>query len=239
MRRWQPADEGGNITITSLIMCLIACIILIGVADLSCAMSRHSAQENAAKLACDSLETGDFSLLAKNSDEPEKRIAQYIASSIVRSEAAENLAPTNTNFWQPGSSVSDTYADSSKFHYDEITVWVKEADAADVGDSSRRAIAVYVTVKGSYTPMSLGITGAAFDISSTAGCYLIPYSSGDAWRPAKSAPGSYTYSGYTLKTLLSQEKNYGGPQMTYSATDECPSEIDELLKEAIEEIHRQ
>lgn len=236
--KWQPADEGGNITITAIILCLIACFLLIGVADLACAMSRHSVQENAARLACDSLETGDYSLLAKNSDEPEEKIAQYIASSIVRSEAAENQAPTSEGFWQPSSTVADTFTDSSKFHYDEITVWVKEADADDVGDSTRRAIAVYVTVKGSYTPMSLGITGASFDIVSTAGCYLIPYSGGEAWRPAESAPGSYTYKGYNLRTCLNDEAAYGGPQMTYSAS-ECPSEVDELLREAIEEIHKE
>ncbi len=237
--RYTPTDEGGNITITAVLMCLLACFLLVGVADLACAMSRHSVQENAARLACDSLEVGDYSLVVKNSDNPEEKIAQYIASSIVRSEAAENKAPTSANFWQAGSTVDDTYTDSSKFHYDEITVWVKEADAKDVGDETRRAIAVYVQVKGSYSPMSLGITGSAFDITSTAGCYLIPYSGTTAWRPETSATGSYTYKDYTLRQLLNEEKTYGGPQMTYSATSECPSEIDSLLKEAIVEIHKQ
>lgn len=194
--RLQPTDERGDVMVASVIMMLLAAIILLGILDLGMAFAQHNAQENDLAVALDTTKTSSSGLLMKNSDWPEKQIATEIVTSLRENGCS-----------------------------DAVAVWVKEATASQVGNSTRRAIAVYVEVSGSYTPTLAGNIIGQIGIKSGDGCYLIPYSGDTAWRPATSRAGCY-------KALANSST------IAYESKT-VPSQADDLLSAAIEEIKKQ
>lgn len=191
-----PTDEHGDIMVASAIMMFLVAIILLGILDFGMAFAQHNAQENDLAVALDTTKTSSSGLLMKNSDWPEKQIATEIVTSLRENGCS-----------------------------DAVSVWVKEAPASQVDDSTRRAIAVYIEVSGSYTPALTGNVIGQIGIKSSDGCYLIPYSGNTAWRPATSRAGCYK--------ALANSSN-----ITYESRA-VPSQVDDLISKAVEEIKKQ
>lgn len=188
-------DESGNITVAFVAMTLIIAVLFAAVMDFGMAFAQHNEQENDLAIALDATKTSASGLLVKNSDWPEKQIATEIVTSL------------RTNGCN-----------------DAVSVWVKEAPASQVNNSARRAIAVYVEVTGSYSPISAGNVIGQIGVASNDGCYLVPYSADTAWRPATSRAGCY-------KALAN------GSNITYE-NKSVPSQVNDLISAAIEEINK-
>lgn len=155
-------NEQGNISLL-LVVCTVVLTLVFGVAlDFGLAFAQKSAQDDALALAREEILSPAFALKLKNSPTPEQDIAERIV---------ESLRFNGTD---------------AKVH-----VHVIEAPPEDVPEN-KRAIAYYVVLEGTYSPILLGMIIDGIPLASASSAYAIPYSTTLAWRPGIPHPGEYT-----------------------------------------------
>lgn len=187
-------DESGNVTMMFLAFAMAFMLLLVAVIDFGTAYTQHNIQKDKLAIACDnSSKTTSRGFLVKNSEWPEQEVAKEVIS---------NLRANGCN--------------------EAVKVWVREADAGEVGATDSRALGVYVEVIGKFTPITGGSVVGELDITSTDGFYLVPYSSHTIWRPAKSRPGCY-------------KSDSGSSNITYEEGG-VPEQVNEQVRAAIRYI---
>ena len=155
----RPLAQRGSVSVLSLMLMLMLLLGLAFAADLAGALAMRSSQANLAGIARDSTISGAFLMEAKNADEPGAAVAR---------KAAESL---RENGWDG-----------------EIEVWFAEAPSSEL-PASKRAWAWGVRISEE-SPAWFASVFSAMDgvqVADGACARAVPYTAGQAWRPAGAA----------------------------------------------------
>lgn len=163
-------DESGSVTVAAVAMALVLALLLAGTLDLGAALAKRTSMADDLAYSLDELKTPASALVVKNSPSPDREIAERVVGAL-RANGTDG----------------------------EVDVWVAEqsAGAAVAGypavPQDKRAIAVYVTVRGGYEPFTVGAFTGEIDVGCADACSIIPYSANAAWAPVRIDDQAYHY----------------------------------------------
>lgn len=162
--RSKRRDEGGAIAVMAAFLCLILTAGLAFAGDAAASNAARSALVNDLSAARDATMSADVLLVAKNSDDPGRAIADAAVSQL-RANGVTG----------------------------EVEVWFWEAPSSQLPTGKRSwAWGVQSSVEGA-TGYATIFGGSGSEISAFITAHAVPYTAGEAWRPSSERMGKWAY----------------------------------------------
>ena len=162
--RSKRRDEGGAIAVMTAFLCLILTAGLAFAGDAAASNAARSALVNDLSAARDATMSADVLLVAKNSDDPGRAIADAAVSQL-RANGVTG----------------------------EVEVWFWEAPSSQLPTGKRSwAWGVQSSVEGA-TGYATIFGGSGSEISAFITAHAVPYTAGEAWRPSSERMGKWAY----------------------------------------------
>lgn len=160
----KPRDEGGAIAVMTVFMCLVLTAGLAFAGDAAASNAERAALVNDLSAARDATMSADVLLVAKNSDDPGRVIADAAVSQL-RANGVSG----------------------------QVEVWFWEAAASQLPTGKRSwAWGVQGSVEGAAGYAAI-FGGTGSEISAFITAHAVPYTAGEAWRPSSERMGKWSY----------------------------------------------